>query len=157
MAAAAIVIAGTALSVYAQQQEAQNQADLAKRQADLKRQEANELLARAEINAKSLEQQGVELQASQQASFAGGNVGVGASPLMFVEAQNAKVKDEIALLHREANFRANQAEQSASLLTDEASMYQKTGLIKSFGSGLAGGSSLVSMGAKNSKTPDRST
>lgn len=156
MAAAAIVIAGTALSVYAQQQEAQNQADLAKRQAELKRQEAKELLARAEINAKALEQQGVELQASQEASFAGGNVGMGASPLMFVEAQNAKVKEEIALLHREANFRATQSEQSASLLTDEASTYQKNGFLRSLGSGLSGGASLVSMGAKNTRAPERS-
>ena len=156
MAAAALVVASTAMSIYAQQQEAQNQADIAKKQAELKRQEASELLARAEINARSLEQQGVELQASQQASFAGGNVGVGASPLMFVEAQNAKVKEEIALLHREANFRATQLGNGASVLTNEASQANQTGIYKSIGSGLAGGSSLISMQAKTPATP-RST
>lgn len=150
MAGAALMVAGTGLSIYAQQQEAEARAQQAKDQAGLKRQEAVEILERAKINTKALEQQGVELEASQKSAFAGGNVGLGASPLMFVEEQNAKVKDEIALLNREAQFRAGQLNQGASILTSEANSIKGSEFYRMAGTALSGASAVASSRAARS-------
>lgn len=127
-------VVGGVFSAYAAQEEGVLNAQQALAQANLKRSESKEILDRAVINEKSLKTEGDILLQNQQSGYARGNVGVGGSPLLMMENTAAKVKEEISLMNREAQFRADQLEAGAKMSEQDAANAREAGNLKMYGS-----------------------
>lgn len=122
MEAAALMFAGTAISVFGQAKEAGAVADKERDAANLKRIEAKEILDRAQINEQALMSEEEQLIANQVGGYAAGNVDVTqGSPLITMQNTHAFYKREIANMNREAKFRATQDLRTASSYDEAAS------------------------------------
>lgn len=147
MAAAALIIAGTAISMYGQYKQAESEAQMAQAQANLQKAEAKEVLERAKINTRALEQQGIDLQNRQISATYRGGASLEGSPLMAMEETNARVKEEIVIMQREAYFRAGQLERGAQILSDSAQEIKSQEFLRVVGTGVGGASMLANSSA----------
>lgn len=141
MAAAAIAIAGTAISVYGQYMQSQEEAKAARLYADMREAEAKEIQERSRENEKAIRSESRQFEAYQVSSFASGGVDVGSgSPLLAMESASASFRREIESMYREANFRSQQLRAEAGNLREQASSIKRAGLIG------AGGRTLLTAG-----------
>lgn len=131
-----LLVAGTAMSVWGQIEEADANASQARDQATLRSIEAKETLERARLNEESLLAERDVTLSMQASGFAAGNVDItqGGTPLAVAEATASFYKKEISNMYREANFRGNQLEREASSLRGSADSIKKAGYMRAVGS-----------------------
>lgn len=114
--AASAIAAGTVVQLVGAENARQDQEAAAKAQAKLKKEQAQELLDRYEINAKSLKRLGQETAEAQKAAFAKGGVDVGTgAPLLMMEDTYSKIQRQINLEKRESEFKAKQLIRGADI------------------------------------------
>jgi len=150
--AAALIVAGTGLSMYSAYKGAQSDADLAARKAGLNRLEAQEIMERARINTKALQRQGALLEEKQKSAYARGGVDIKGSPLQRLEQTRAQFGEEIAIMQREASFKAGQLEAQASIYADESAQYKQNAGLAAITKGLGGASSLTNLSASRERS-----
>lgn len=154
MAAAVILAAGTAISVYGQMQQAKAQSDAANKDASAKQAMAQEVLDRQQFNKETLTRQGDIMVGNQASQYAAGNVDVGSgSPLAAMENTLAATRRKIHIDDQEANFRAQQYLIGATSEQEFASQSQQAGNIRAGGTILTAASSAYLNYSSGPKTP----
>lgn len=146
-----LLAAGTALSVYSQIKQADDQAEQARRSAALRDQEANEILARAAINEKYLQKQGDQFLTSQIEAYAKAGVTISGSPLQVLEQTKSDFTEQKMLLQRDAEYRANLQRAGAQDLRGAAEQIRQGGYLSAFGT-LLGGVGNIAAASGGSKT-----
>ena len=137
--AAVAVVAGTVITMKAQQKEASAQARVARENAKNKREQALELLDRLEINSSRLVQEGELLKAKQQVTFAGRGVDIGAgTALSVIEETNSLVARQLILDRKEADFKVKQLRSGAEADVTLAGDIQSSARLRQFGTFLSG-------------------
>lgn len=140
----ALAIVAGPLNFFNKEEQAQTEAQMARDRAFEKYQESNELMERAKINELALRRGGQEIKEKQISAYARGNVSVtSASPLMFMEATQAKVRDEIAIAAREASYKSEQLKRQATLLNADAARISEGTTIRGINSILNTGSEVA--------------
>ena len=148
---AASAIAGGVLSAGAQIASAQQEAGAAHRDAQVKDLQADEVLSRAQINARLSILQGQKLKGDQVAAFAKGGVDVGGgSPLLMLEQTSMEITREVQSIARDAQFEASQLRRGAESSRQQAKDIQTAGK-------LAATATLFGAGAEASKFSPRGT
>ena len=150
----AILVAGTAISVYGQIGAAEEQANSAKQQGAIKDIEARETLERAKMNEVEILRESENFQTRQFSGFAAGNVDITTgTPLMVMESTSAFFRREIETVNREANFRAQQTKYEADSYRSSAESTKRAAMIGAIGGSLiTAGSAYANSGSKNPKT-----
>lgn len=137
---AGLLIGGTILSAYGQDQAAKAQAKAAKAQAAAKREQADEILKRAKFNAITMREQGRVLQAQQIASYAKSGVALtSSSTLATLQDTVSTVSLSVQQMLDEADFKANQLKMGANVDTRLASDIKKASGWQVAGTLLSGG------------------
>lgn len=146
--AAVAVVAGTVITMKAQQKEAEAQARAARQNAQAKREQALELLDRLDINSAKLLQEGAGLKAKQLTAFASRGIDVGSgAPLSVVEETNSLITRQLLLDKKEAEFKARQLESGAEADTRLAGDIESSARLRSLGTFLSGAGKAASAGA----------
>jgi len=115
MLAAALMVAGTALQVWGQQNAARARAAEAERQGELDELQAQETLERAKFNEAALLRQEAMLQGEQLTGYAKAGIDVGSgSPILVMAQSIMQSRREIYLQQREAQFRAMMIREGAA-------------------------------------------
>ncbi len=152
MAAAAVMLAGTAINVYGQMKAANDRADAEAKSAELKRIESKEILDRASVNASIINQDELQTVSNQMGGYAVGNIDIGhGSPLITLEATHAHYQTQLANMKREAQFRANQDIQSANSSDYLAGQERQSATIGAIGSVITSGAAAYNIATPNSK------
>lgn len=136
------------MQAYARWRQGEAEADAYKKQASLLGLQAEELLARAEINNDLIRQEAGKLQGEQIATFAGQGVSTsGLSVLAALEETARQASEEIYRNTRDARYEAGVLGQEADFNRRYAKEAKKSALFDSFGTILAGAGSLGSFGS----------
>lgn len=136
---AAMAAVGGALSLYGTIKGANDQADAVERNSALKRQQADELMARQEINEQIIREQSEKSSLSYGASFAGtGREGAGIGGILQIHRD---AQEQILNTRRDAEFKARQLREGADIQSDLASDSITSAWIGAAGGLLATGAS----------------
>jgi hypothetical protein len=139
------IIAGAGLQAYGQYEAARQQAEASKQEAKMRRAQAKEIMERAALNEKNLEQTGREVVASQMSAFAKGGVALGSGmTLVAMEDTNLKIQMEIENSNRDAFFRADQLRKGASFEQRAAGQFMTAG-------GIMAGATLLGAAARSQR------
>lgn len=137
--AAAAAIVGTGVSIFGQLKAAKDQKRAARSAAEARRVQADEILARSEINIQELKRQAQGFKARQSAAFASSGVDIGSgAPLVAMENTNRVVMSAVENRRKEAAFRAESILRGAALSDQQAEDISKAGKLQAFGTGLSG-------------------
>lgn len=150
MAEAALIgiAAGTALQISGQRKASKAQEAAALRDAEIKRQQAEDILERLNINTESIEREGQRLRGRQEAAFASSGVDVGSNiSLIALEETSRSIDRALDVERFEAQAQINVIESGAEADRQRARDIRSTrdlntaGIFLSglgqFGSGLA--------------------
>ena len=142
--AAVAVVAGTVISMKAQQKEAAAQARAAKQNAQAKREQALELLDRLELNNEALIVEGALLKGKQKTDFAsrGIQVDVG-SALNTIEETNSLVARQLMMDKKEADFKVKQLRSGAEADIRLAGDIKSASRLRQMGTFLSGAGKLA--------------
>lgn len=152
MAAGAVMLAGTAISVYGQVKAANDKADAEQRAAELKRIESKEILDRAKINESVLGTEEIGAISNQIGGYAAGNVDVTTgSPLIAMEATHSYYQRELLNMQREAKFRSDQSLAGAASADTLSGEERSAGILNAAGSVITGASTAYKYYTPNSK------
>lgn len=147
----ALAVASGAVAAYASIQESEARAEQARREASLKRLQAEETLARMEINTDLMKRQGKRLEGSQVAQFGAFNVSIGAAGYGLLSETQRTVQEQIDLMRRDARFRAEMLRQGAKSSDVLAQDITNAGYWNAFGSLLGAGSRAAAVSGGTSK------
>jgi hypothetical protein len=137
--AAALLVAGTAIQIYGQQQAAEAQANQARQDAAAKQAQAAEIMRRLPGNLRAIEEQGAQLVGAQEMAMSQGvTIGEG-SPLIILEQTMHNVRREMNNAETESVFRASQLQLGAAASSEYSGQVKRAADIGSFGTILTNG------------------
>ena len=151
---AAMVLAGTALSIYGQQKQAESEANQANRAALIKEIEAQETLSRAKLNEQQYQMDARRFAGDQAAhAAAGGALSTTGSPLLALENTTAFYRRQIEISNREAQFRADQLLRQGADFQYQSSDMQRAAPLRQAGTILTAGANFYqAFGTSNSES-----
>lgn len=153
--AAAAMLGGSMVNGFMEYEKAQKEGDMLQQQANEYFLENVEIREREALNVQSLQEQGRQLKGEQAVSFAGKGAVLRGSPLLFMEAQQAKVREEIANVHREADYNVNtNLRQGTTLLNESFSTKADSGK-RAFTTFLGGASQAMAVGSNSNRAAPR--
>ena len=150
---AAIAIGGALTGAIGQKMGADARADQARREAALKDLQAEETIARAEVNARLTARQGQRLIGAQAAQTGFSGVDYGASQIGGIVETERNVLEQIDLIRQEAQFRARMIREGALSDRQYADDSQTAGTIGAIGSLLSGAGNVAPYMGKGASTP----
>lgn len=121
----AIIVGGTAMTMYNQYSQNKAQAKAAKANADIKERMALEQFERAEFNIGQLEKDALRFKAKQEVTAATSGAS-GGNLLMALEDTNARLVEAVEIEKREAEWRATAIRAGAALDRQQASDIKKS-------------------------------
>ncbi len=137
----AVLLAGTAVSVYGQLKQADERASAEEKAARLKSIEAKEIMDRAAINEAAILGESQGMQDKQLSGFAAGNVDVTTgSPLLVMQSTANFYNREIINANRDAKYRANNSILEGASLEDSARSTRTASYYAAVGSIITGAS-----------------
>jgi len=149
--AAAAMLAGTGMSIYAAQQQGKFQKDMANYQADLARQRAKLAGQNAEIQAARLAEQRRMATAAGMTEFAANGMLIdgdpNSAPNVWEQDMAAETAWQQEELRTQALYEAWGFNANASMLTAQGSMARRGATLDMWGTGLSGIGSSAAMGA----------
>ena len=153
---AAVTVGGTGVTMFGQSQAAKAQAKLAARQQEIKNQQANEMLIRAEQNARALKRQKHQLRGRTVSAASGSGAAISGSIINKLADDAAQFELLELNMRREANAGATALRQGAELDAILSNDAQRAANINQIATGLSGAKSTAS-GLTNSKVFDKTS
>jgi hypothetical protein len=136
-AAAVVAIGGTALQMYGQYEQAQQQASAAKKNAEAKRLMADDLLKRSEYNIAETKKEGDAFASEQMGAYFKAGVALEGSVLLALEDTAYKVSQNMLNQQREANDKARALYMGADIDTQLSGDIQKATYINMAGTAMS--------------------
>lgn len=136
MAAAAVLVAGAAISAYGAIQKAEDEASAQERQAYVKRLQAGEALKASEREAELTMSRARDVRASQASSFGRSGVDFKGTPLMFMAKTMTKAEDEAHAIREAGKYRAFTSNYEAAGSNIIAGQTRTAGYITALGGAL---------------------
>lgn len=134
------IVAGAGMKAFGSWQSSKAKAKAARMQAKIKKAQAQEMLARMNIQEGRMKEQGEVFKADQTTDYAAGGVQIGTgATLIALEDTNMKITQQIDDMKRDVTFKVNQLMMGAKMDKMEASSMSSAGAIMAGGSLLDGG------------------